>query len=104
MSAQNQQKDVPDETPGFFDKARNVRIMMIVFYCICALLVILDFVVHRHIYMEWENIPAFYAIYGFVACVLLVVIAKQMRKVLMRPESYYQRDASAATHDNEGDR
>jgi hypothetical protein len=33
----------------------------------------------------------FYAIYGFVACVLLVVIAKELRKLLMRDENYYDR-------------
>jgi hypothetical protein len=39
--------------------------------------------------MGWEKIPAFYAIYGFVACVVLVVIAKRMRKVVIRKENYY---------------
>ena len=33
--------------------------------------------------------PAIYAIYGFVACVVLVVLAKIMRKGLMRDEHYY---------------
>ncbi len=77
------------ETKGFFDKPENVRRMLRVFYVICALLVIADFIVHRHIYHDWEKIPAFYAIYGFVGCVVLVLIAKEMRKVLMRGEDYY---------------
>ena len=33
----------------------------------------------------------FYGIFGFVACVALVLIAKQLRRVLMRPEDYYDR-------------
>lgn len=74
---------------GFFDKPANINLMLKVFYVICALLVIADFIVHRHIYHDWENIPAFYAIYGFVGCVVLVLIAKEMRKVLMRGEDYY---------------
>jgi hypothetical protein len=37
-------------------------------------------------------LSGFYAFYGFVACVLLVLIAKQMRKVLMRKEDYYDVD------------
>jgi hypothetical protein len=41
---------------------------------------------------SWENLPAFYAVYGFVACVLLVLIAKEMRKVIMRKEDYYDVD------------
>ena len=63
--------------------------MLKVFYVICGLLVVADFVVHRHIYHDWERIPAFYAIYGFVGCVVLVLIAREMRKFLMRGEDYY---------------
>jgi len=37
----------------------------------------------------WEALPGFYALFGFVACVVLVLIAKEMRKVLMRDEDYY---------------
>lgn len=63
--------------------------MLKVFYVICGLLVLVDFIVHRHIYHDWENIPAFYAIYGFIGCVVLVLIATEMRKFLMRGEDYY---------------
>lgn len=77
------------EAPGFFDKPENVRWILIVFYILSGLLFALDFVVHRHIYLDFEKIPAFYALYGFVACVVLVVIAKWMRVLLMRKEDYY---------------
>jgi len=77
------------DSDGWFDKPENVRKLLRVFYVICGLLVLVDFVVHRHIYHDWENIPAFYAIYGFVGCVVLVLIAKEMRKFLMRGEDYY---------------
>ncbi|WP_026375240.1 hypothetical protein [Aestuariibacter salexigens] len=83
MSEQKQEAD-------FFDKPNNVNWILRVFYAICVILVVLDFVVHRHIYVSFEEIPAFYALYGFVACVVLVVIAKEMRKVLMRKEDYYE--------------
>lgn len=82
----------------FFDKPENVRMVLRVFYALCAVLVAADFVFHRHVYHDWENLPAFYAIFGFVACVVLVLLATQMRKVLMRGEDYYDeghdRDAS----------
>lgn len=77
------------DSDGWFDKPENVRKLLRVFYVICGLLVLVDFIVHRHIYHDWENIPAFYAIYGFVGCVVLVLIAKEMRKFLMRGEDYY---------------
>ena len=78
-----------DKKEYFFDKPKNVKHVLRGFYVICIILVIADFVVHRHISLSWEKIPAFYAIYGFVACVVLVIIAKAMRKVVMRKEDYY---------------
>ena len=72
-----------------FDDPANVQRLLMGFYVVCALLVVADFVIHRHIYLIWEKIPAFYAIYGFVACVVLVILAKAMRTVVMRPENYY---------------
>ncbi|MBV2120585.1 MAG: hypothetical protein N0E55_19105 [Candidatus Thiodiazotropha taylori] len=72
-----------------FDRQENVDRLLKGFYAICVLLVVLDLILHRHIGFVWEKLPAFYAIYGFVACVLLVVIAKKMRNVLMRGEDYY---------------
>jgi len=72
-----------------FDRPENVEWLLKGFYAICILLVLADFVLHRHIGFGWEEIPAFYAIYGFAACVVLVVIAKKMRNVVMRKEDYY---------------
>lgn len=72
-----------------FDNPRNVERLLKVFYGICFILIIADFIIHRHTTMVWEKLPAFYALYGFVACVALVVIAKLMRKVVMRKENYF---------------
>ncbi len=77
------------DSAGWFDKPENVKKMLKVFYVCCVLLVVVDFIVHRHIYHRWENIPAFYAIYGFVGCSILVFVAKWMRTFLMRGENYY---------------
>ncbi len=78
-----------DEKIYFFDKPENIKRVLYVFYTLCVILVLADFIIHRHIGLVWENIPAFYAIYGFVACVALVVVAKLIRKVVMRKEDYY---------------
>lgn len=72
-----------------FDDPKNVTRLLTGFYAVCALLVVADFIIHRHITVDWEKIPAFYAIYGFVACVVLVILAKVMRKGVMRSETYY---------------
>jgi hypothetical protein len=91
-SAQNSQaKNDITNVPSFFDRPKNIRIIMYSFYALCIILVALDFLVHRHIYLSFEKIPAFYAMYGFVACVMLVVVAKLMRIVVMRDEHYYDK-------------
>jgi len=53
-------------------------------------LFVMDFIIHRHVSHEMESIPGFYAIYGFVGCVVLVVVARWMRVLLMRDEDYYE--------------
>ena len=82
----------PDEKPHFFDKPANVKKFLRGFYIICAILLTVDLVHHRHVTHDWENLFGFYAVYGFVACVLLVEIAKLMRAVLMRAPDYYDED------------
>ena len=82
----------PDEPPGLWDKKENVDRLLYGFYAALAILVLLDIVVHRHHYHPWEALFGFHAWYGFAACWILVVIAKQMRRVLMKPEDYYDVD------------
>lgn len=94
MSLQQEQHETKDEAPGFFDKPNNVKWILWIFYASCALLVLFDFIVHRHIYVEFEKIPTFYALYGFVACVLLVLAAKVLRRLIMRDEEYYDKNES----------
>lgn len=78
-----------DDKKYFFDNPDNVKRVLQIFYVCCGLLFVLDFVIHRHVMHSWENLWGFYPIYGFVGCVILVLIAKWMRIFLMRPEDYY---------------
>lgn len=78
-----------NEKQYLFDDPKNIKRLLNIFYLCCAVLVVLDFVIHRHIGHVWENLWAFYPIYGFVGCVVLVVIASWMRTFLMRGEDYY---------------
>jgi membrane protein YdbS with pleckstrin-like domain len=74
-----------------FDKPENVRRLLWILYLACALLLAADLFIHRHAEHGWEPLWGFYALYGFVACVLLVLLAKQLRKLLKRREDYYDR-------------
>lgn len=79
-----------DNYSDFFDRPATIKWILRIFYFICIVLAAADFVIHRHTYTEMEKIPTFYAAYGFIACVILVLIATQMRKWLMRGEEYYE--------------
>lgn len=81
-----------DDKKDFFDKPENVSLMLKIFYACCAILFILDFVIDRYTYHPLENMWGFYPAYGFVGCVVLVVIAKWMRLFIMRDEDYYDKD------------
>lgn len=77
------------DQPGFFDKAGNIKKLLRIFFSLCGGLFLLDFVLHRHVIHPWDHLWGFYALFGFVACVALVLGAKEMRKVVMRNEQYY---------------
>lgn len=79
------------EKQHIFDNPKNVKRILYVLYFCCAVLFILDFVIHRHKIHPWEGLLGFYAVYGFVGCVVLVLVAKWMRTFLMRDEEYYDR-------------
>ena len=81
-----------DEKLHLFDKPENVNRLLRGFYIVCGVLFALDFVLHRHTIHAWEDLPGFYAIFGFIACVVLVLVAREMRKIVMRREDYYDVD------------
>ncbi|MEK9854901.1 MAG: hypothetical protein VW495_08850 [Rhodobiaceae bacterium] len=54
-----------------------------------AVLVVLEFVIHRHGEIAAEDIPLFPAVYAFVICVAIVVGGIWLRKIAMRDEDYY---------------
>lgn len=78
------------EKEYIFDKPKNVKRLLGIFYGILVLLLIGDFFVHKHAVFPWEEWPEFYAIYGFVACTVLVLAAKYiLRPLVKRREDYY---------------
>lgn len=81
-----------NEKKHIFDNPDNIKRVLTIFYGCCGLLFALDFIIHRHVVHSWENLWGFYPVFGFVACVILVLIAKWMRTFLMRPEDYYDED------------
>jgi hypothetical protein len=72
-----------------FDKPENVKRFLIAFYAFLVGLLIIDFFIHKHADFPWEGATNFFAVYGFVSCVLLIFIAKILRIFIKRNENYY---------------
>ncbi len=84
--------DQRDDKTYWLDNRRNVRKIVWTLVIICVALFAADGFYHKHPYFAVETVFGFYAIYGFVMCVGLVLLAKLMRKLLMRDEDYYDRE------------
>ena len=70
-----------------------VRRFLNVFLALCGLLLVLDLFgikQEEKLHVGAEGWFGFYPLYGFVGCVTLVLVAKQMRRVVMRSEDYYE--------------
>lgn len=64
-----------------------------IFFLVCALIALLDFIIlifigTDHVEHSWRFF-GFYSLYGFFACVALVLLAKLLRRIVMRAEDYY---------------
>jgi hypothetical protein len=79
------------EAPRWLDNRRNVDKIVYALYAVCAGLLLIDPLVEKHGPFEIEHWWGFYGIYGFVGCVFLVLAAKVLRMIVMRPEDYYDR-------------
>lgn len=76
---------------SWIDRPRNVRKLYLGLWAFGALLALLDLVVERHAEAGLDGLLGFYALYGFIACVALVLAAKGLRRLVMRSEDYYDR-------------
>lgn len=70
-------------------RPKTIRILWMVFIAILVALVAAGFLVTVHPIFEFDGMPGFYAAYGFLACVLLVIVAKLLGMLIKRPDDYY---------------
>lgn len=72
-------------------RARTVRGLWIAFVAVLAATVAAGFAVDMHPHFEVEGWPAFHALFGFLACVAMVVGSKLLGALLKREDTYYDR-------------
>ena len=68
----------------------TIRKLWIGFIAVLALTVVAGFFVHQHESFGIEDTFAFFAWYGFITCVAMVVLAKVLGIFLKRPDTYYE--------------
>jgi len=73
----------------WLDERRNVDRIYHALLVLCFLAVGADFFYSKHVHYAVEDWPGSYGFYGFVCCVALVLLAKALRRIVMRPENYY---------------
>ncbi len=75
----------------WLDRKENVTKVYWAVWVICGVLLFIDPLIHKHEAFGFAEWFGFFGFFGFVACVGLVLTAKMLRRVLKRPEDYYER-------------
>jgi hypothetical protein len=78
-----------DDRSYWLDEPGNQKKVFWALCVICAVVAAAELVVHRHPHFSWEGFPFFYCIFGFIAFWCVVIAGKHLRKILWRPEDYY---------------
>lgn len=76
----------------WLDDPKNVDKIYWGVILVCAALFLADALYEKHPQFAIEKVFGFYGLYGFVACVGLVLAAKELRRWLMRDEDYYENE------------
>jgi hypothetical protein len=70
---------------------RTIRMLWIVFIVVLALTVIADLFIDHDAVFGVDGTIGFYAWYGFLSCVVLIVAARGLGVLLKRQDDYYGR-------------
>ncbi|MGH8168656.1 MAG: hypothetical protein ACREQ1_15555 [Woeseiaceae bacterium] len=93
----NESSTKPEGTPttAFWVTRGAARIALIALHTGALAIVLLELLIpfssddHAVERIPILDLPASYAIYGFVACVILVMLGRLLRRIVMRAENLY---------------
>ncbi|HJO87562.1 MAG TPA: hypothetical protein QF359_11420 [Rhodospirillales bacterium] len=80
-----------DEKTFWLDDMRNVHKIFWALVVICCLLMVSDLFIHKHTDFGFQGLFGFFGLFGFCLSFLLVLTSKQLRKIVMRDEDYYDK-------------
>jgi len=77
---------------GYFDQPKTKKMLWILLWAVCILSLLLEFFVHRKNYFDIVDFFGFFAILGFGACSVSILVAKGLGFFLKKGEDYYDDD------------
>ncbi len=75
--------------PHWLDQPEDHRELWVAFLLILLATVLAEWVWPIHGHFEIESLSGFNALYGFIACALMIAVAKGLALLLKRPDTYY---------------
>jgi len=77
---------------GFFGDAKFSRLRRRTLITVLLVIVVADFLVARdHGEFFWDDLPLWWAVFGFLSCVVIIIVSKAIghQGRIMRDEDYY---------------
>lgn len=84
-----EQAKVQDRRLHWLVRATTIRRLWVGFVLLLALSLLAGLWVHQHQFIGIEDSFGFYGGYGFLACLVMVGLAKLLGRLLKRPDDYY---------------
>ena len=84
-----------NEPKRWLDHSGNVNKIVVGLCVACALLLLIDLLdvmkvlYHKHVHFSFEHWFGFFGLYGLIACLGFVVVARVLRSIVWREDSYY---------------
>jgi uncharacterized membrane protein YfhO len=72
-------------------EALRTKTMKKIAYAALILIIVIDFFIPRHeVHFFGDRIPGFWSLFGYVACILIILISKWIGHLgIMQDENYY---------------
>jgi len=81
---------LPPHPPShWLDHPQNVKRLWRGFLVVLALTVAAEFALDLHPHFGIDGLFGFHAVFGFIACAAMIVVAKGLALWLKRPDSFY---------------
>ena len=78
-----------DIKSGYFDQPKTKKMLWLMLWAVCIISVISEFFIHKVSHFQQTDFFGFYAVLGFIACSICILVAKGLSFFLKKREDYY---------------